>query len=376
MKVTIDAIGLLGTAGGRSYISSLLRHLLFTDSTTDYFLLFRAPLNRAVKAEIASYARQVSFSRWFVPNRILEFIWTKQSINIPFTEILLKKPDIFFATVYFSPMLTQCKLVSVVYDITTMKYEAYADHRKMFDLRMKNTIERSRYLITISKYTKNALCEYYGILPENVIDVPLAPHIVPLVEQTADIQRIIRARYSLQEPYILYVGNIGPHKNLITLLNAFKNLKERKTVPHKLVLCGKTNWGSDVIAAAKELGLEESVIFTGYVPDEDLPAIYSGAQLFVFVSKYEGFGLPLVEAMGFGLPVICSNTTALPEVAGNAAFLVNPDDQEVIAEAMANVLCDNDLREKMSEASLARAAEFSWQKTALGTLEVFKKAAQ
>ncbi|MBU2568275.1 MAG: glycosyltransferase family 4 protein, partial [Elusimicrobia bacterium] len=277
---------------------------------------------------------------------------------------------------YFSPVFKKCPIVSVVYDITTMKYDGYKEHREIFDLRLKNTIKRSKYLISISEYTKNDLCKYYDVQPDRIVVIPLAAdEIFNMIEDKERIIAVLR-KYKIDERYILYVGNLGPHKNLHRLVNVFEKLKRVHGIPHKLVLCGKKYWGQEIIETIHRLNLQEEILVLDYIPDEDLPYIYSGAEMFVFISLYEGFGLPVVEAMACGVPVIASNTTSIPEVVGDAGILVNPLNEEEILTAILKVLNDRQLKKELGLKGINRAKTFSWEKTARETLEVFKRAIQ
>ena len=182
------------------------------------------------------------------------------------------------------------------------------------------------------------------------------------------------ARYGLPARYLLAVGTLEPRKNLTTLLRAFARLRDRAAVDPAvgLVIAGARGWLDDpIFRTVQSLGLEAAVRFPGFVDDDDLPALYRGAELVAFPSLYEGFGLPLLEAMACGIPVVSSNTSALPEVAGGAALLVDPLDVDGMAQAIARVLDEATLRARLREDGLARAAQFSWEKAARQTLNAY-----
>jgi len=192
--------------------------------------------------------------------------------------------------------------------------------------------------------------------------------------QSSERVEAVREKYGIDKPYILFAGTIEPRKNLVTLLRAFAPLT--KDFPHLLVLAGARGWFSEpVFAEVERLGLKERVAFTEYVPEEDLPALMSGADVFVYPSLGEGFGLPPLEAMACGTPVICSNAPALPEVVGEDAITVLPTEVEAWTEAMRQVLSDADMRAKLREKGLKRAQKFSWERTAQLTLKAFEEAA-
>ena len=183
----------------------------------------------------------------------------------------------------------------------------------------------------------------------------------------------IKARYNIAGDYILFVGTLQPRKNLIRLIEAFSNLQSPIS-NIQLIIAGKKGWlYEETFRQVEELGLEWKVVFTDYAPEGDLPALLSGASLFVFPSLYEGFGLPVLEAMACGTPVVCSNVSSLPEVAGEAAILVDPLDVEELATAMERVLGDEELRAELTERGFEQARRFSWEKCARQTLDVLER---
>ncbi|MEK7851993.1 MAG: glycosyltransferase family 1 protein, partial [Deltaproteobacteria bacterium] len=187
----------------------------------------------------------------------------------------------------------------------------------------------------------------------------------------------VRRKYSIPDSYILYVGTIQPRKNIGTLVKAYSKLVKAKGVTHKLVITGRKGWlYAPLFELIKSEGLEQNVIFTGFVPDEELPYIYNGADLFVYLSLFEGFGIPPLEAMVCGVPVICSDATSLPEVVGDAGILVDPMDQEGVEKAILNVLISPSLRREMQEQGFLQAGKFSWERTARETLEVYREVVQ
>jgi len=197
------------------------------------------------------------------------------------------------------------------------------------------------------------------------------PRFQPVGEPVRDA---IRRRYDLPERYILFVGTLEPRKNVKALLQAFARIADEQPQDHlKLVIVGRPGWGSEDYGAMVEaLGLQTAVQFTGFVDDEYLPDLYRGALLFVYPSLYEGFGLPVLEAMACGIPVITSNRSSLPEVAGDAALLVDPTQPEALAAAMSAVLHDDALRQALRAKGLARAAAFTWEVAAQQTVAVYR----
>jgi len=230
-------------------------------------------------------------------------------------------------------------------------------------------------VITVSQASKADIVHYLKVPTDRVhviyegVDAAYRPL------SNAEVA-MIRARYGLPEGYILFVGSVEERKNLRRLLQAYAWLRETG-IQRTLIVVGPRKWKySGILATLKELNLEEHVIFTGYVPDADLPALYSGADLFVFPSLYEGFGLPPLEAMACGVPVVTSNTSSLPEVVGDAGLMVDPYDVEALAEAMHRVLTDALLREELIHKGLERARQFTWGRAAQETIAVYQRVLQ
>ncbi len=228
-------------------------------------------------------------------------------------------------------------------------------------------------VITISQNSKKDLLEYLPIAEAKITVIAAAAgkHF-----QMMNEEKIAPAleRVGVERPYILYVGSVEPRKNLLRLLEAYQEVR-KWSQSWRLVIVGARNyWKSSPVAQkVKDLGLEGQVKFTGYIPDEDLPALYNGADLFCFPSLYEGFGLPVLEAMACGTPVVTANSSSLPEVAGEAALLVDPYNVTELAAAMRRVLEDPALAEDLRQKGLERVKQFTWEKTARETIAVYEK---
>jgi glycosyltransferase involved in cell wall biosynthesis len=193
------------------------------------------------------------------------------------------------------------------------------------------------------------------------------------IEDEATLQAA-RVKYGLFSPFILYVGTIEPRKNLGRLLRAYTRLRAKYKTPHRLVVAGGLGWlYQDVLREIDELASEHEVIFLGRVPDEDLPTLYSLADVFAFPSLYEGFGLPPLEAMACGVPVVCSNTSSLPEVVGDAGILVSPYDIDALSEAIAGLLEDPARRSELAARGRERARLFTWERSARQLLAIYKR---
>ena len=234
---------------------------------------------------------------------------------------------------------------------------------------------RVRQILTVSQFSKDRVADICRVPPDkiHVVHNGVDPRFRPA---TAEEIAAARKRFGLPENYVLSVGSLEPRKNLPRLLEAWKQIAQQlisnRPPNPKLVLVGST---AAVFASAKLEAPDESVVLTGYVPDEMLPALYSGAAAFVYPSLYEGFGLTVLEAMACGTPIICSSTTSLPEVAGDAAVLVDPNDVAAIGQAIQNLLTDEHLCNSLRSRGLARAQQFTWDRATAETWQVLENAA-
>jgi alpha-1,3-rhamnosyl/mannosyltransferase len=238
---------------------------------------------------------------------------------------------------------------------------------------LKTTLGRADALITDSDYTRNELADYFSWPIERIYTVPLASS-AEFHPRTTDELKSTLSRHGLEvDGYSLFVGTIEPRKNITTLLDAYSRLPldVRKRWP--LVLTGYHGWRNESIHQRLESAKREGwAYYLGFIPGEDLPLLFAGARLFTFPSLYEGFGLPVLEAMSSGVPVVCSNSSSLPEVAGNAALMCDAMDTETLTGLIRRGLEDQAWRASAIEQGLLHAAKFSWERCAMNTLEVYK----
>lgn len=270
------------------------------------------------------------------------------------------------------------KVVVTVYDLSVLTNPEC--HKRLNILHCTNgikaAVEYSDKIIAISEHTKRDIIKYFNA-PEELITVT---HLAagPEYQEVRGKAALasLMAKYNLPEKYVLFVGSLEPRKNIKTLLKAYSAVPARLRKDFPLVIAGGKGWlNSDIPPLLDSLGIKESVRFTGYIDGNDISAVYSGASVFAYPSLYEGFGLPILEAMSCGAPVITSNTSSMPEVAGDAALLVDPLNADELASALETVLEDEGLRTGMKKKGLARAAMFSWDRCARETLEVYRKVA-
>jgi glycosyltransferase involved in cell wall biosynthesis len=231
-------------------------------------------------------------------------------------------------------------------------------------------------VLTVSESVRRNVLHVLHAEPARVQAIPLgaASRFAPAAEEKVDD---VRVRHGLPRPYLLFVGNLEPRKNLPGLLDAFRIVRRRRSAPLDLAVAGQVGWLSeDLVSALGDEDLRDSVRTLGYVSAEDLPALYSGAEAFVFPTFWEGFGLPVLEAMACGTPVVTSNTSSIPEVAGDAAVLVDPKSVDSIAEGILHVLDAPGRREELRGRGLQPAAHFSWRRTASATLAAYEAAVE
>jgi len=266
-------------------------------------------------------------------------------------------------------------IVVTIHDITPILYpEAHPIKAGLLWGRaLKLCSYRVAHWISVSENTKLDMEKQLKISANDISVIYTAPdpRFKFLVDKEAARDYIGR-QYGIKDPFILYVGTLEPRKNIPSLIHAFAKLKQ-DGFTHKLLLIGGKGWKYEsVFSTITELKLEDDVAVLGYVPDDDLLLFYNVADVFVYPSVYEGFGLPPLEAMACGVPVITSNVSSLPEVVGGAGLLINPKDISDIANALERILCDFSLRKNLIQKGLQRSAEFKWEKTAEETFEVYR----
>lgn len=267
-------------------------------------------------------------------------------------------------TPFFLPK--SCTLIPIITDLAVFRMpEVYNRSRVLlWRFQYRYVCQRADLFIAVSAFTKSEMVKILGIPPEKIHVIPMGCSRKMMRVSDKNILIDLRSRYNLPEKYILFVGNNNPRKNLGRIIQAFDLMKECTDLPHKLVIAGEQGWRFDRTQALESVGHCDDVIFTGFVPDEDLPALYSAADLFAFPTLYEGFGIPVIEAQSCGTPVVTSNLSALPEVAGNGAELVDPYDVENICEAMRKVLKDKAFAAELVKKGHENAKRFSWDASA------------
>jgi glycosyltransferase involved in cell wall biosynthesis len=372
MRIAIDAHSVGAKLGGNeSYAVNLIEALAQIDSTNDYTLYVTT-----------NEARNRFHNRW--PNfKVRLTLPHTPLIRIPLTlsAELRKHPVDVLHVQFTAPPFCPCPVVVSIHDLSFEHLPETFNRRSRTQLRLtvRHSARRAARILSLSEHTRRDIIETYGINEDHIDAIPLAApeHFAP-VQDNDEIQRV-RHNYGIDGDYILSVGSIQPRKNLARLIRAYASLRGEVTAKKlpKLVLAGKCAWLYDeTLRALDESGAKEAVVLTGYVPESDLPALYSGAVCFVYPSYFEGFGLPPLEAMKCGAPVIVGNRTSLPEVVGDAALLVDPFDVAAIGAAIKRLIEDPELRTELSIKGQERANAFNWRETARRTLAVYKQVAK
>jgi glycosyltransferase involved in cell wall biosynthesis len=292
--------------------------------------------------------------------------------------LLRDRLDLFHATHYVIPPLARARAVVTIHDIIHVLYPQFLPNRAALlyaRVMIRRALRRADRIITVSYNSKRDLVDYFGIAPSRieVIYNGVAGRF------RADVPRAERdrvaARYGLPRPYLLFLGGEKPHKNVRNVLRAFAEARRARALPHALVLAGPMPKNrSRVEALISALDLDRRVVRTGIVPEEDLPGLFAGADAFLYPTLYEGFGLPVAEAMACGTPVLTSSTSALQEIAGGYAYLVDPMDVDAIARGIVDLATDPARRAEFTELGKRRAADFSWDRAAGETLRVYAEA--
>lgn len=363
-----DTLGRKRT-GDESYLASLMRGLGRIDPQNRYTIFVRDPENVAKMFAVPD--------NWTFQQVKPASIWIRHPITFPLA-LRKQRPDVLHAQ-YFIPPGCPCPVVLTVHDIS------FAVRPQLFTLRdrfllsslVPPAMRQAKVVITDTEYTKQDMINTYQLSPEKIAVIPLAsdPRYVELDREACRAE--IAQRHGAEQGFILYVGTFQPRKNLSTLVKAYAKFRDKTKLPHKLIVVGrpKYRFASDFDVIAQS-GYSDDVILAGFQPDDDLPLYYNAADVFVFPSRYEGFGLPLVEAMSCGTPVISSSSSCLPEVAGDGALLADPDDVDGFAAHLETVLGDQHTADALRERGRQRAKDFSWDRTAEETRALYYQVAQ
>lgn len=357
-------------AGIGKYTDTLVQNLIRIGRSENLFLIHEK------ETEHEAYKKSNSIINPFLTPRQL------QCLGIPY---VLRKFQIdvfhsvqpFYQDVLPFYLNTNVKKVLTVHDLSTLLYPQTHTYAGLLNFIIRNIKTRSDRIITVSENSRRDLITHMKI-PDDRISViynAVGDQFGPLVVSDSERQRLTEA-YRIPDSFVLYIGTLEPRKNIPTLLKAYHKIRA-DGIDHRLVIVGNKGWKyQEIFELVDELDLRHDVVFTGYVPDSDLPLLYNLADIFVYPSLYEGFGLPPLEAMACGTPVISSNVSSIPEVVGDAGLLVDPLNADQIAESMRLLLDDENYRKELRAKGLIRARLFSGERTARETWAVYEEVMQ
>lgn len=389
MRIGVDASCWGNKRGFGRFTRDLLEAILETDGANEYLFFIDADTARDVSLPARARAVIAQTSDSQIKAAAADGRRSVRDLLAMSREVFRHRLDLFFFPAVYSyfPVFNRTKTIVTVHDVI-------ADHNpklifpnaksKMFwKIKQNAAVRRADLILTVSDYSRRQIKDYFRLNDARlrVINEAARPVFKVLPRGTPEMKKLL-GEYGLNEKdeFLLYVGGISPHKNLDTLVTAFARITENHPAT-RLVLVG--DYKDDPFFSAYpslkrqigETGLEEKVVFTGFVPDEDLAALYNAATLLVFPSLEEGFGLPAMEAMACGTPVAASDSSSLPEVLGEAGRFFDPRSAENMAAVIDKVLSEPETREAMRTSGLARAQEFTWKKAALDTLDIFAELA-
>lgn len=373
MRIAIDARMIYHPLAGLGrYTKSLIKYLSLIDSTNEYLIIQNDRGEHGIVRsknfkEVRFNYPPLSFGTMLYLHRVIE----------------ANKIDVFHAPYFMIPLFAKCPIVVTIHDLTAFKFKDFFFGKKFImrkiaekgvELLTPLTIKMASKVITVSSYSKTDITKLTKC-PENKVEV-IYEAVDSVFKKIDNLKRIqdVKHKFGLNKKFILYVGNTRAYKNLPRLFRAFKILKKRAVFDYNLVIgSGDRRNLNFLTRQANNLSMSEEIIFTGALTDDEVVALMNAADIFVFPSLYEGFGLPPLEAMACGTPVVTSNAGSLPEVMGDAALLINPESEKEIASAMLRLLDNEVLRNQFRQMGCERVKKFSWKETAKRTLEIYRE---
>jgi glycosyltransferase involved in cell wall biosynthesis len=366
MRFSVDAHAIgQHLTGNETYIRNLLNCFAALDRKADF---------------VTYVSREDAFDEVperFHKRRVSANPFVRLGYDIPY-RLLQDRPHLLHVQ-YTGPMFSSVPLVVSVHDVSFLEHPEYFSRFRSLQLRwtVERTVQSAARVLTPSEFSKRRILESYGLDESKVVVMPngVCSTFHPISREIA--QRWAQSALGLAVPFVLTVGDLQPRKNHVSLIRAFEQLvRAYPQLPHHLVIVGKPTWHAEAIRdVAKKSSVANRIHFTGFVSDADLVKLYGACDLFVYPSFYEGFGLPILEAMACGRAVACSNTSAMPEVADSAALLFDPHSVDDILLTMRDLLLNPELRARMERLGAQRAPMFSWEKSAAKTLDLYYEVA-
>jgi len=423
MKIGIDAsrANREHKSGVEWYSYHIIKKLALLDSKNEYILYTEEPLTGGLQDLTVdcdeNVKDQITFDRKGfqiiksphnnfkakILNWPLKFLWTQGRMSL---EMIFNAPEVLFVPSHTLPIVHPKKSIVTIHDIGFVKNVSFYSRdkmgpegniaRRLLDLFVrlftlgkygantqdylfwstKYTLNKSKKILTVSDFSKKEIFDIYNTNEEKieVVHNGFNKDLYRKIDDQDAINKVLH-KYGIEKPYIFYVGRIEKKKNIPELIVAYAMMKDKNpNIKHKLVLAGTASFGYDVVnQLIEDYRLENDLITPGWVLERDMPYLYNGADAFVFPSKYEGFGIPLLQAMGCGVPVAASWAASIPEITGSAALLFNPNNTEKISEAIKEIILNKELRERLREKGYKRIEKFSWEKTSEKILKIIKE---
>ena len=372
MHIGFDISALsLPKSGVGHYQVNLLNALLKIDKENFYNLYAFNFRNRNRFKKLQFQSENYKINTIPIPQRLITAWWLMA--NFPSLESVVGECDVYHISEICMQPTKKAKTVAFIHDLTTILYpDSHVKSNVFLHNRRFKNIHKADVILTNSEYTKKDIIKHLKVKPDKIFVTHLGADecFKPIVP--SDTKPVLE-KYSIKKPYILFTGNLEPRQNVTSLVKAFNKLKKEHQIPHQLVLAGGKGWLYDDLLKEIELSnYKEDIKQIGYVDDADLPALMNGTQVFVYPSFYEGFGLPILEAMQCGTPVITSSTSSMPEVGGEACLYIDPNSADELSDKIYKVISDENLQEDLSKKGVEQAKNFSWEKCARETLKIYQ----
>jgi len=374
MHIGIDAHAIGARQGGNeTYIANLIKSLAEIDGDNLY-TIYLANAGAAAQWRESFTSRYKNFSVRLLPP-------PTPLVRVPvyLTYELFRRPVDVLHVQYTAPPFCQVPVIVTIHDLAFERMPETFTRRGSFQLKLtvRRTAKKAARIATVSEYSRQDLLSIYKLTPEKVVVTynGVEPSFAPQPSIPNEAEEV-RRRFGVSRDFLLAVGSLQPRKNMVRLIRAYARLRsEREDFRPQLVIVGRKLWlASEIFDEVKRQRWADDVILTGYVADEDLPALYRAARAFVYPSLFEGFGLPPLEAMACGTPVVTSDVSSLPEVTGGAALLIDPNDERALANALIEIVSNERLRAELRERGIAQAKKFTWRDAAEKTLRLYQEA--